>query len=165
MNKTRRRKLLILLSWVAVILWMAFIFYLSSQVVDQSRMLSEGITNAGIGAVEKVAPGLHFDLTKLNILVRKNAHFFAFLALSILVINAGRRSGLKGLRWFLLGLGFCILYAISDEIHQLFVPGRGAQVLDVLIDSAGVFVGSIIYKSASLLRARWRHSDIASRIK
>ena len=36
---------------------------------------------------------------------------------------------------------FCSLYAISDEVHQLFVPGRGAQVKDVFIDIAGAAVG------------------------
>jgi VanZ family protein len=41
---------------------------------------------------------------------------------------------------------FCVLYAVSDEVHQLFVPGRGAQVTDVLIDNAGAFVGIGIYE-------------------
>ena len=34
-----------------------------------------------------------------------------------------------------------MLYAISDEVHQLFVPGRGGQVKDIVIDSAGAIVG------------------------
>ncbi|WP_431191604.1 VanZ family protein [Peribacillus frigoritolerans] len=34
------------------------------------------------------------------------------------------------------------LYAISDEVHQLFVIGRGPQVKDVLIDSAEAIVGT-----------------------
>jgi VanZ family protein len=37
-----------------------------------------------------------------------------------------------------------VLYAVSDEIHQLFVPGRAGQIRDVLIDACGVFVGIII---------------------
>ena len=37
-----------------------------------------------------------------------------------------------------------MIYAISDEIHQLFVPGRAGQVRDVLIDSAGSFLGIIL---------------------
>lgn len=45
----------------------------------------------------------------------------------------------------LLALATCIVYAVSDEIHQLFVPGRGAQVKDVMIDSTGAFAGIIIY--------------------
>ena len=44
-----------------------------------------------------------------------------------------------------LSLLVCVLYAISDELHQLFVSGRGAQVKDVLIDSAGATVGVCLY--------------------
>jgi len=38
----------------------------------------------------------------------------------------------------------CVIYAISDEIHQLFVPGRTGQLKDVIIDSSGSFVGIAI---------------------
>jgi len=40
---------------------------------------------------------------------------------------------------------FCVLYAISDETHQIFVPGRSAQISDVLIDSVGAIVGILMY--------------------
>ena len=39
-----------------------------------------------------------------------------------------------------------ILYAITDEIHQLFVPGRSGRILDIGIDSLGVITGIFIYK-------------------
>ncbi|MFP5109854.1 VanZ family protein [Neobacillus sp. C211] len=42
-------------------------------------------------------------------------------------------------------IGICVLFAVSDEFHQLFVAGRGAQVKDVFIDSAGAIVGIVIY--------------------
>ena len=45
---------------------------------------------------------------------------------------------------YLLAFLICVIYAISDEIHQLFVPGRAGQVRDVLIDSAGSLLGIII---------------------
>jgi len=61
------------------------------------------------------------------------------------VINALRRSGVNEYRSVVLALGICVLFAISDEVHQLFVPGRGGQVSDVLIDSAGASVGLGIY--------------------
>jgi VanZ family protein len=35
----------------------------------------------------------------------------------------------------------CVLCAMLDEFHQLFVPGRGAQVKDVIIDTVGAIVG------------------------
>lgn len=37
------------------------------------------------------------------------------------------------------------LYGITDEIHQLFVPGRSGQVKDVIIDGAGSIVGILVY--------------------
>ena len=41
---------------------------------------------------------------------------------------------------------FVFIYACSDEIHQLFVSGRSGEILDVLIDTTGGFVGTMIYK-------------------
>ena len=61
------------------------------------------------------------------------------------MINVSRWE--KGVRAIAMALGICII--VSDEVHQLFVPGRGAQVKDVLIDSAGAIVGICIYVLAS----------------
>jgi VanZ family protein len=46
---------------------------------------------------------------------------------------------------FVPALLICILYAASDEIHQIFVPGKGAHVKDVFIDSAESIVGILAY--------------------
>ena len=46
----------------------------------------------------------------------------------------------------LLSVFLAFLYACSDEIHQLFVPGRSGQVSDVLLDTLGSFTGIMIYK-------------------
>ncbi len=134
-----------LLCWAVVVLWMALIFNLSSQVADQSNELSTGFTEIVVKALEKVAPKASFDMGSLNHLVRKNAHFFTYLILGILVINALRRSGVQGYQSIAWAAAICILYAVSDEVHQLYVPGRGAQVKDVLIDSAGSMVGIGLY--------------------
>lgn len=139
------------LSWVAVILWMALIFNLSSQVAEQSNKLSTGITKVIVKTVEKVAPQSEFDIKSFNNILRKNAHFFAYLILGILVANALRRSGIRGYWSIAIALGICVLYAISDEVHQLFVPGRGGQVKDVIIDSVGASVGLVLYWVVSRL--------------
>ena len=51
-----------------------------------------------------------------------------------------------------------VIYAISDEIHQLFIPGRGGRVQDVCIDSIGVFLGifilSFIIKIIEVVKSR-----------
>lgn len=133
------------LSWAAVFLGMLLIFNLSSQVATQSNKLSTSIAELIIKVVEKVVPGVEYNVKSVNNALRKGAHFFAFLILGLLVINALQRSGIGGFRCVALALVICILYAVTDEVHQLFVPGRGGQMRDVLIDIAGSGMGIGLY--------------------
>jgi VanZ family protein len=146
-----------ILSWIAVILWMVFIFNLSSQEVEQSNKLSTGVTEVIVETIEKVAPNADLDVKSINHKVRKNAHYFAYLVLAVLELNALRRSGVYGYRSIILAVVLCVTYAISDEIHQLFVPGRGGQVKDIIIDSAGVIAGIGIYLTMSRIIKRKRY--------
>lgn len=135
-----------IISWVAVILWMALIFYFSQQQATSSNELSTGITGVIIPTVEKIAPDMDADLGGFNHIVRKNAHFLIYLVFGVLVINALRRRGVHGYyRGIVQTILICALYAISDEVHQLFVNGRGPQVKDVFIDSAGAIVGISLF--------------------
>ena len=63
---------------------------------------------------------------------------------------------MSGLKVILLAFLICGLYAISDEIHQLYVQGRSGQVSDVLIDSSGALVGilSIVAIRSWLIKKR-----------
>ncbi len=131
-----------ILPWAAVILWMALIFLFSAQVAEQSDQLSTGITEKIVKAVEKVFPGLGLITESMNHVLRKNAHFLVYLVLGALTVNALCSSGVRGFKGIAAALIVCVLYAVSDEIHQLFVPGRSGQLTDVLIDSAGAAVGS-----------------------
>jgi VanZ family protein len=131
-------------SYIAVILWMAIIFKLSSQPAVQSGKLSTGIAKINIKVIEKIKPNAKFDIVKFDHIIRKNAHFFVYLVLGVFVISALRTSGVRGYKGIVFALLICILYAISDEMHQMFVPGRGAQVKDVIIDSAGACVGILV---------------------
>jgi len=144
-------KTITILSWTAVLMWLVLIFSLSAQPAEQSDELSKKVTEVIIETVDRVVP-LETDekptidlVERFNHIVRKYAHFSAYLVLGLLIMNALRRSGVRGFKAFMFSLLFCILYAVSDEIHQLFVPGRGAQVTDVLIDGAGSIVGIGMY--------------------
>jgi len=136
---------IIMISWAFVLVWMALIYKLSSQSAHQSNDLSEGVAGYIVRTIEKVSSKNSFDLSRFNHIARKSAHFLTYLILGLLVMNAASRSGLVGFNVLALSMGICVLYAISDEVHQLFVPGRGAQVKDVLIDSAGAAVGISIF--------------------
>ena len=123
------------------------IFYLSHQPATESNKLSISITEKIAGIVEKTDPNIDdTNIRKFNRIIRKNAHFFAYLVLGILTFNGLKDSGIAGGRGFILALIVCILYAISDEIHQLFIPGRSGQVTDVVIDGMGSLVGVILYQ-------------------
>ena len=133
-------------SWLLVMVWMSLIFYLSAQVAEESSNLSEGITDRIVETIDRlhgVDLGLNFDAA--NHIIRKNAHFFIYLVLGVLVLNALISSGLKGSRAMFFALMISIVYAVSDEVHQLFVPGRGGQFKDVVIDSCGAALGIFIF--------------------
>ena len=86
-----------------------------------------------------------FNITNtstLSIIIRKLAHYTEYLILGILVINLNNNKN-KGLY---LSMIVCLLYAISDELHQYFVPGRSCQLVDVTIDFIGALTGIFIYK-------------------
>lgn len=64
---------------------------------------------------------------------------------------------LKKTKLFKIALLICIPDAISDEVHQLFIPGRAGQVRDVIIDSAGAVVGisrSLVFEKLKTRLAR-----------
>lgn len=81
-----------------------------------------------------------FNITNiklLSLIIRKLAHFTEYFILGILIYNLIHSYDKK----IYMAIIICVLYAISDEIHQLFVPGRSCQLLDILIDSIGSIVG------------------------
>lgn len=141
-----------LLPWTLVILWMALIFLFSHQPATKSSELSSSITEKIINIIEVVAPSSdnrpsHIDLDHL---LRKGAHFIIYLILGILVSNSIMKSNVVIKRnCILLALLICILYAISDEVHQLFIPGRSGEIKDVLIDSIGALVGILLMNKLS----------------
>lgn len=137
------------LSWTAVLLWMVLIFNLSAQVADESDKLSKGVTRVIVQTVERVVPNVNCDIKSFNHWIRKNAHFFAYLVLGILVVNA-----LSGRGYKFVAILICVLYAISDEVHQIFVPGRGPGIQDVFIDSLGASVGILMYLGFSRIKGK-----------
>jgi len=103
--------------WLPVIIWAAFIFYLSS------------------------IPHLRFLPNHWDFLVRKIGHLGVYGILARLLARALTGSTLwSWKKIFMWSLVLTMLYACTDEFHQSFVPGRSATVHDVLIDSAGAWL-------------------------
>ena len=55
---------------------------------------------------------------------------------------------------FIVSLLICVIYALSDEIHQLFIIGRSGNIIDVLIDSLGSIIGIFIIKKVGNLHEK-----------
>ncbi len=134
-----------ILSWTAVLLWMLLIFKMSSQPAEQSNELSTGITYNITQYISNIFPDTDFDIYTFNHIIRKSAHFFTYFVLGVLTVNALSIKNFLRFKNSLIALLICSLYAISDEVHQLYVPGRGGQVRDVLIDTAGSITGIAFY--------------------
>ena len=89
-------------------------------------------------------PDLGTGLGTWDLVLRKIAHACEFAVLGALLLRALRDERTA----FAAG----VAYAISDEVHQLFVPGRVGSPLDVAIDSAGVAVGVLLWRRYSEAR-------------
>jgi|WetSurMetagenome_2_1015567.scaffolds.fasta_scaffold449062_2 VanZ family protein len=85
-----------------------------------------------------------YDLPELgtwDVIAKKGGHMLGYALLSISyfhVINNGKR--IRGLQFFSAVI-LAILYSITDEVHQLFTPGRNASPIDVCVDATGGFLG------------------------
>ena len=83
-------------------------------------------------------------IDKLNYIVRKTAHITEYTILTLLAVRALQFGTPKLRARALFGaLALSVLYACTDEFHQIFVPGRSPLVKDVLIDSVGALLVTI----------------------
>jgi VanZ family protein len=81
-------------------------------------------------------------------LADKVAHAGEFFVLTLLVLRALPVGGATRARWWLVAL---VGYGGLDEVHQLWIPGRSAELTDWAADAAGVLLAAIII---GLVRAR-----------
>ena len=123
---------------------MVFIFCMSAQPADDSSLTSGCFTSFAArhlltnfrefdaGTQAKIIDGLTF-------IVRKTAHFSEYATLGFLGYLWLHRLKAGGL----LSFGAAVCYAVTDEIHQRFIPGRSCELRDVLVDSSGALCGVI----------------------
>ena len=72
-------------------------------------------------------------------------HFFEYSLLGIAAANAIIWKSSPNFKKFTIVFLAGLLYALSDEIHQLFVPGRAFELVDLLLDAIGILIGLLIY--------------------
>lgn len=98
-------------------------------------------------------PFFEFGLDRpLEGVVAGVSHALAYLVLFLLLaraFDAGQRIYSPAL--LLRAATLTTLYALVDEVHQSFVPGREGSGMDIIIDGAGIFVGTLYFR----LRYKW----------
>jgi VanZ family protein len=110
-----------ILAWLAVIAWMGVIYYFSSQ------------------------PNLKSEFTPLwDFIFRKIAHMAEFFILTYLLFSAYQNHNLSIKKSVTLAILVAVLYAFFDEWHQSFVAGRAGAVNDVLIDTSGSIIFTVL---------------------
>jgi VanZ family protein len=103
--------------WLPPLAWMGLVFFLSAQ--PKLPTPPEPI---------------------LDVMLKKGAHFGVYAILAFLWWRALSRVGMAGRTALGLALAIAVLYGMSDEFHQSFVPGRRPSPSDVLIDAVGAAV-------------------------
>jgi hypothetical protein len=133
--------------WLLAALWMSVIFATSCTVVFRP---------AFVGAVGRVLPGRTLQglwtgfWYSCGLIVVKGYHAAEFALLFLLVRMALHRLGAR--RATIIAVVSCLCYAISDEWHQTFVPGRGGSWTDVVFDMGGVSLTVML--SSQAIRGR-----------
>ena len=135
------------------ILIMVFIFIQSSLPANLSARES-GLISGFLARLLKQDP------EATSFLIRKCAHFTEYMFLGIsLFLTIGEHlasSAILSRPVFLIAWGIGTFYALTDEIHQFFTPGRSCELRDMCIDSAGVLTGILLI---CLIRKKLRKSS------
>lgn len=127
---------------------MILIFLFSAKPAVQSSKMSESVVEKLLLTAEKFSDVKWTNkefliwMNRMHTPIRKLAHMaeYAVLALTI-VVPLYLIFGFRGKKLLGISESICVLYAISDELHQWFVPGRSCEVRDVIIDSVGALIG------------------------
>ena len=131
---------------MAVLAVMLFIFSSSAQIAEVSSESSGGFTRVFLSVfVEDFDEMSHEKqqelVDSLQFVVRKGAHFSVYFVLGSLCFFAMNTYSIKTKQKAYISILISLIYAISDEIHQIFVPGRAGRITDVFIDLAGILTG------------------------
>lgn len=155
-----KNKFINIVIFVPALVLMCLIFYFSSQLGDESANTS---SQTSYEIVDTKYELMNIDIaewqkwkeaSEINMYVRKAAHMSEYALLAILILVP--LTYLFRLCIDIKTLSFmtfliCTTYAIADEIHQYFIPGRTSAPLDVCIDSIGSMLGLcaalLIYKA------------------
>ncbi|MDK2940032.1 MAG: hypothetical protein PWQ51_2197 [Methanolobus sp.] len=146
------------------ILYAGFIFYLSAQAnlsipasvfkIPIMYELADIAKNMGFGFLVDIADYAHGHIDKV-------AHMFLYFGLGVLLHLTFKNSDNVVLRKYaaLFAVILGVIYGITDEFHQSFVPGRSSSVHDLLADGIGVTIAQVLFVVLILMNLRRKKDD------
>ncbi len=140
-----------LVTGLLLLAWLGAIFGFSAQPAAESEKISGSVSYRVVETCNRI---FDKEMTEYVILswakrldypIRKAAHMTEYAVLAILagMCVLGYRKWEKRSRWSV--LLFTVGYAVTDEIHQLYVPGRAGRLGDVCIDGLGAVIGLLLF--------------------
>lgn len=147
-----------IIKFILLFSWMFIIFMFSNQAAVKSGALTRKVSNIAVNVINKeIESETKGDIVeKVFLPLRKGAHFFIYFILGMLIYTLLKEYMPK--YKFRLSIVLVVLYAITDEFHQMFIPGRSASYIDVLIDTAGGLTGASVmairYKIKHRIRSK-----------
>ena len=88
--------------------------------------------------------GLKF-LTDIDPQLQNMLHVPLFGTLQILWLQALTKHGMTGLQVLAAGFAISLAYGCFDELHQIFVPGRYASLIDLFLNFTGIVIGTLVF--------------------
>ena len=130
---------------IAIILNCVIIFKLSSEKGEVSTARSRGFIGNFIERFSGLDDKIKDDvILKTESTIRKLAHVSIYTSLGFFISAYIVTYGAKTTTIVKYTLIFGIIYASTDEIHQLFISGRSGAIIDVLIDAIGIIIGMLL---------------------
>lgn len=122
---------------ILTILWMGLVFCFSAETAEVSKQTS-------LSVMEQLAEIFNINITNKAVfesILRSFAHLFLFLlggafSCALFIVACPNKK-------YLYCAVFGVIYAVLDEVHQIFVPGRAFEVKDIFIDLVGFFIGAV----------------------
>ena len=155
-EKSKKIEIIKCINVICIILWMILVFIFSNEGGVDSSGTSGNTIRQILILFKKDWDLIQLEKTieMLQPFVRKLAHFTLYAVGGFLTYNLNSKSEkIKKLEQrysyinkYTITIIFGIFYAITDEIHQIFVPGRDGRVFDVCVDTLGVIFGLGIWR-------------------
>lgn len=161
MKKLDRKTQIKIIGIIFIFIWMVSIFAFSGQVGTESSGTSKKVTEFIVQLVSDKSIEENEELIgNLDKVIRKLAHYTIYTLGGILIYNYANTTDKSKKEKILYSIAFGAGYAITDELHQFFVPGRSARIFDVGIDTLGVITGVLLYLVIIKIIQKWRSTQV-----